>query len=167
MPYYKSICSYIQSVKNIILVYLFLFSVSLVKTAPDPLKLPCPQERIEFQCQIQVFSYILSWTLPNGHVLQFDISSNVGDTVISFDYMFTATLTNKKDDPSNRFRFISISTLAIFQPTNGSNLTCIGVNAGDLVDQTVTIILSGKSREVFISFIVNHFIVCRSPRPTF
>ena len=136
------------------LVYLFLYSVALVRTAPDPQKLPCPQDRIEFQCQIQVFSYIMAWSLPNSDFLQFDGSSNVGDTVTSSDYMFTATLTNKKGDPSNRFRFIFTSILTIFQPTNGSNLTCIGDSAGDPVDQTTTIILSGRSREVFTSFVL-------------
>ena len=149
------------------LIYLLLFSVALVRTEPDPHKLPCPQERIEFQCQIQVFSYILAWTLPNGDLLEFAGSSNIGDSVNSSDNIFTATLTNKKDDPSNRLRFIFTSTLAIFQPTNGSNLTCIGGSAGDPVDQTTTIILSGKSKEIFTSFVVNIFIVCRSPRPTF
>ena len=136
------------------LVYFFLFSVALVRTKPDPHKLPCPQERIEFQCKIQVFSYVLAWTLPNGDLLEFAGSPNVGDTVNSSDNIFTATLTHKKDDPSNRLQFIFTSTLAIFQPINGSNLTCIGGSAGDPVEQTTTIILSGKSREVFTSFLL-------------
>ena len=133
------------------LIYLLLFSVNLIRTEPDLQKLPCPQERIEFQCQIQVFSYVLAWTLSNGDWLEFIGSSNVGDMLNSSDNILTATLTNKKDDPSNRFRFIFTSTLAIFQPTNGSNLTCIAGSGSDPVDLTTTIILSGKSREIITS----------------
>ena len=40
--------------------------IALVRTIPDVQQLPCPQQRVEFQCQIMVPSTGLTWTLPDG-----------------------------------------------------------------------------------------------------
>lgn len=97
-----------------------------------------------FQCSILLFSYVLTWTLPNGDFLQFAASSNIGEMTNSSDDMFTATLTNKTEDPTNIFRYLFTSTIIVFEPTNGSNLTCLGGNEDDHVEETTTITISGK-----------------------
>ena len=116
--------------------------ITLVRTEPDPQQLPCPQQRIEFLCQILVPSSVLTWTLPTGDQLQFSILRNIGDVRNSSDNVYSATLTGKtEDDDPNTDRFFFTSTLLILEPVNGSTLTCTGVNVADLVD---TIIINGK-----------------------
>ena len=99
--------------------------ITLVRTEPDPQQLPCPQQRMEFQCQILVPSSALTWTLPSGVIMEFGVRRNVGD--VRNSSVYSATLTEKtEDDDPNTDRFFFTSTLLVLQPVNGSNLTCKG-----------------------------------------
>ena len=116
-----------------------------MRTEPDPQQLPCPHQRMEFQCQTLIPSSALTWTLSTGYTLVFLITRNVGDVRNSSDNVYSATLTAKTDDNDpNTDRFFFTSTLLILEPVNGSTLACTGGSGADPVDNTTTIIISGK-----------------------
>ena len=115
-----------------------------MRTDPDPQQLPCPQQRIEFLCQIMVPSLGLAWSLPTGGLLQFTGASDIGDTANLSDDTFVATLTDKVEDPNNNIFFFFTSILLVLEPVNGSNLTCREITGGDPMKNTTTIIISGK-----------------------
>ena len=117
--------------------------ISLVRTEPDPQQLPCPQQRIEFQCQVLIPSTTLIWTLPTGVELEFGVLRNVGDVRNTSDNVYSATLTQKtEDNDPNTDRFFFTSTLLVLQPVNGSNLTCKGE---DIMGLGTTISVSGEN----------------------
>lgn len=117
--------------------------VTLVRTEPHLQQLPCPKQRIEFQCQILVPSSALTWTLPTGVIVEFGVRRNVGDVRNSSDNVYIATLTAKREDNDpNTDRFFFASTLLVLEPVNGSNLTCKG---DDIMRLGTTISVSGKS----------------------
>ena len=105
-------------------------------------QLPCPQQRIEYKCQITVPTTALTWTPPTGVILEFGVLRIVGDVRNSSDNVYSATLTEKREDNDpNSERFFFTSTLLVLQPVNGSTLTCDGSNVGS---ENTTIIFSGK-----------------------
>jgi hypothetical protein len=118
--------------------------VSVVRIEPDPLQqLPCPQQKIEFRCQILVPSFAVEWTLPTGETLEFGQAENIGAVYVSSDDAYSATLTNRTEDPNSANRFFFTSTLLVMEPVNGSNLTCVAVSGGVPVKESTSIILSG------------------------
>ena len=117
--------------------------VTLVRTEPDPQQLPCPHQRMEFQCQILIPSSALTWTLPTGVIVEFGVRRNVGDARNSSDNVYSATLTEKtEDDDPNTDKFFFTSTLLVLEPVNGSNLTCKG---DDIMGLGTTISVSGEN----------------------
>ena len=118
-------------------------SIILMRTEPsDSRQFPCPQQRVEFQCQITVPTTTLTWTISTGVLLEFSALRNVGDVRNSSDNVYSATLTEKaEDDDANSDRFFFISSLLVLQPVNGSTMTCTGRNVGS---ESTTITLSGK-----------------------
>lgn len=97
-----------------------------------------------FQCQIMVPTSSLVWSLPNGDRLSFNVLKNVGDVLPSSDDVYSANLTEKRDDGvANTDKFLFTSTLLVIQPVNGSNLTCGGATAEGQVENSTTIKLSG------------------------
>ena len=121
-------------------------NISLMRTEPDDLQqLPCPHQRQEFQCQILVTSFALQWTVPTGgSPLEFGAGSDIGDMENSTNNVYSATLTNRTVDPNSSSRFFFTSTLLVVQPVNRSTLTCVGLSGADPVENSTTIILSGK-----------------------
>ena len=122
--------------------------IVLERIEPDPGQLPCPQQTVIYLCQVMVPSSSLTWTLPTGGPLEFDILSDEGDFRNSSDnvYTYSATLTAKMEDTdpdTNRFFFSS--TLLTLETVNGSNITCAGATVPDLVEDSTDIILSGMS----------------------
>jgi hypothetical protein len=118
--------------------------VSVVRIEPDPLQqLPCPQQKIEFRCQILVPSFAMEWTLPTNETLEFGHAENIGAVYVSSDDAYSATLTNRTEDPNSANRFFFTSTLLVMEPVNGSNLTCVAVSGGVPVKESTSIILSG------------------------
>ena len=114
-----------------------------MRTEPDPQQLPCPQQRIEFQCQVLTPSTTLTWTLPTGVELEFGVLRNVGDVHNTSDNVYSATLTEKtEDDDPNTDRFFFTSTLLVLLAVNGSNLTCKGE---DIMGLGTTISVSGEN----------------------
>lgn len=88
----------------------------------------------------------LSWTLPDGHNLVFTAARNVGESRKSPDNSYVANLTLKMEDGDpDTDRFLFMSTLAVLEPVNGSNLTCTGVTGDAPRAKTTTIVLSGKT----------------------
>ena len=121
--------------------------IVLERIEPDHGQVPCPNQRLIYQCQILVPSSGLIWTLPNGDgTLQFDILSNEGDVRPSFpgDGVYTAILTNmtEDDDPGTN-RFFFTSTLLILETVNGTSLTCSGGTLANPVENSTDINLSG------------------------
>ena len=114
--------------------------IALVRTKPDVQQLPCPQQRVEFQCQIMVPSTGLTWTLPDGATLEFDGASAVGVVINSSDNAYSAALTGKTED-GNIDSFFFNSTLLVLEPVNGSNLTC---GADAVENATTTVVISGQ-----------------------
>ena len=97
----------------------------------EPEQLPCPQQRIEFQCETIVASTTLIWTLPTGDAIEFGVLRTVGDVRNSSDNFYYATLTEKmEDEDPDTDRFFFTSTLLVLEHVNGSNLTCTGGTAG-------------------------------------
>ena len=124
--------------------------VSVVRIKPDPQQLPCPQQMIEFQCEILVPTTTLIWGLHTGEMLEFGIVRNVGDVRSSFDNLYSATLTGKREDNDPLTdRFFLTSTLLIREPVNQTTLTCTGGGGADPVDKSTTITQSGKNNSVF------------------
>ena len=122
--------------------------IVLERIEPDPGQLPCPNQRVMYQCRILVPSYGLTWTLPNDDgTLQFSILSNEGDvrpTPPGDDGVYIATLTNKtEDDDPGTDRFFFTSTLLILETVNGTSLTCSGGTGANQVENSPDIILSG------------------------
>ncbi|CAI8036846.1 hypothetical protein GBAR_LOCUS20640 [Geodia barretti] len=118
--------------------------VSVVRIEPDPLQqLPCPQQMIEFRCQILVPSFAVQWTLPTGETLGFGGGMDIGAVDNSSDNAYSATLRNRMEDPNSAIRFFFTSTLLVLEPVNGSNLTCVGVTGAVPVKESTSIILSG------------------------
>ena len=121
--------------------------IVLERIEPDPGQLPCPNQRVMYQCHILVPSSVLTWTLPNGDgTLEFDILSNEGALRPSppGDGVYTATLTSKtEDDDPGTHRFFFTSTLLILETVNITNLTCSGGTIGSQVEETIYILLSG------------------------
>ena len=117
-----------------------------MRIEPDSQQLPCPQQRIEFQCQIMVSSTALTWTLPDDSFLEFDRVSDFGVAINSSDNAYSATLTSRTDDndPSTSTRFFFISTLLVLQPVDGSTLTCTGGSGAEPVEESTTIITSSE-----------------------
>lgn len=120
--------------------------VNLMRAKPNPEQLPCPDQTVEFSCQIMVPSASLIWILPTGVHLEFNIARNVGDIRNSSNNIYSANLTNKiEDDDPSTDRFLFSSTLLILQPVNGSNNTCSGGTVADPVEHSTTISVSGKT----------------------
>ena len=120
--------------------------VSVVRIEPDPLQqLPCPQQMIQFRCQILVPSFAVEWILPTSETLEFGQAENVGAVYVSSDNAYSATLTDRTGDPNSNNRFFFTSTLLVMEPVNGSNLTCVGVRGIGPVEERTSIILSGKN----------------------
>ena len=113
--------------------------LALVRTQPDPEELPCPQQQIKFDCQINVPSHVLKWDLPMGQSLEFGVLRNVGDVRNSSDNSYSATLTGKINDQNSDLFFFN-STLLVLQPVNISILTC---KISDQVEESSTITISG------------------------
>ena len=112
------------------------------KETSNSQQLSCPQQRVEYKCQITVPTTALTWTIPTGVVLEFGSLRNVGDVRNTSDNVYSATLTEKtEDDDPNTERFFFTSTLLVLQPVNVSNLTCDGSN---VETESTTITLSGK-----------------------
>ena len=120
--------------------------IVLERIEPDPGQLPCPNQRVMYQCQLLVPSSTLTWTLPNDDgTLEFSILSNVGDVrpIPPGDGVYTATLTNKTEDGDpGTDRFFFASTLLILETVNGT-LTCLGGTGANPVENSTDIILSG------------------------
>ena len=119
--------------------------IVLERIEPDPGQLPCPNQRVMYQCQILVPSFTLTWTLPNDDgTLEFDITSNEGDVLPSppDDGVYIATLTSKTDDPDSSRVFFT-STLLMVETVNGTSLTCGGAAVPAVEDETIGIIFSG------------------------
>ena len=120
--------------------------VSVFRIQPDPLQqLPCPQQMIEFRCQILVPSFAVQWTLPTGETLEFGQAENIGAVYVSSDNAYSASLTNRAEDPNSAIRLFFTSTLLVMEPVNGSNLTCVGVSGAVPVKENTSIIISGKN----------------------
>ena len=120
--------------------------IILVRTEPDPTsqELPCANKMIEYECQQLIPSESLIWILPNNEVLRFSFSRNINDTETSDDDNYIATLTNKIEGEEID-TFFCTSTLMILEPVNVSTVTCTGGISPNLVDNDITIILSGQS----------------------
>ncbi|CAI8015503.1 hypothetical protein GBAR_LOCUS9598 [Geodia barretti] len=119
--------------------------VSVVRIEPDPLQqLPCPQQKIEFRCQILVPSFVMQWTLPTGETVEFGQAENIGAVYVSSDNTYSATLTDRTGDPNSNNRFFFTSTLLVLVPVNGSNLTCVGLSGAVAVKESTSIIISGN-----------------------
>ena len=120
--------------------------VSVVRIEPDPLQeLPCPQQMIEFRCQILVPSFAMQWTLPTGETLEFGGEMDIGTVAISSDNAYSATLRDRTGDPNSNNRFFFTSTLLVCVPVNGSNVTCVGLSGAVPVKENTSIIISGKN----------------------
>ena len=120
--------------------------VSVVRIEPDPLQeFPCPQQMMEYRCEISVPPFAVHWTLPTGGSLDFGHAENIGAVYVSYDNAYSATLTNKTEDPNSASRYFFTSTLLVMEPVNGSNLTCVGVTGAVEVKESTSIILSGKN----------------------
>ena len=121
--------------------------IVLERIEPDPGQLPCPNQRVMYQCQILVPSSGLIWFLPNDDgTLQFSILSNEGDVrpTPPGDGVYTATLTSKTDDDDpGTDRFFFTSTLLILETVNGTSLTCSGGTGANPVEDNTDIIPSG------------------------
>ena len=126
--------------------------VVLERTEPDPQQLPCPQQRLQYHCQIMVPSFGLIWTLPTGVQLEFSIARVVGDVRNSSDDLYSATLTNKtEDDDTTSDRFFFSSSLLVLEPIN-STLTCTGGTGANPVENSTTITLSGEKILPYIPY---------------
>jgi hypothetical protein len=118
--------------------------ISLERTKPDPQQLPCPQQMIEFQCEILVPTTTLIWGLHTGEMLEFGVLRSVGYVRSSPDNVYSATLTEKReDDDPDTERFFFTSTLLIREPVNQTTLSCTGGGGADPVDKSTTITQSG------------------------
>ena len=120
--------------------------IILVRTEPDPTSqhLPCANQMIVYECQQLISSESVIWTLPNNEILRFSLLRDINDTETSDDDNYIATLTNKIDgEVTDTFFFTS--TLMILEPVNVSTVTCTGGISPNLVDNDITIILSGQS----------------------
>ena len=123
--------------------------IILVRTEPDPTsqELPCANQRIVYECQQLIPSQSLTWSLPNIDTLRFSQSRDINDTEPpdpSDDDNYIATLTNKTEGEVID-TFFYTSTLMILEPVNVSTVTCTGGISPNLVDNDITIILSGQS----------------------
>ena len=121
--------------------------IVLERIEPDPGQLPCPDQRVMYQCQILVPSSVLTWTLPNSDgTLEFDILSNVDDVrpPPPGDGVYTAILTSKtEDDDPGTNRFFFTSTLLILETVNETAVTCSGGTGANPVKDNTDLILSG------------------------
>ena len=120
--------------------------IILVRTEPDPTsqELPCANQIIVYECQQLLSSESLIWILPNNEVLRFSLLRDINNTETSDDDNYIATLTNKiEGEVIDTFFFTS--TLMILEPVNVSTVTCTGGISPNLVDNDITIILSGQS----------------------
>ena len=121
--------------------------IVLERIEPDPGQLPCPNQRVMYQCRVLVPSSTLTWTLPNGDgTLEFSILSNVDDVrpTPPGDGVYTATLTSKtEDDDPGTDRFFFTSTLLMLETVNDTSLTCSGSTGANPVYVSTDIILSG------------------------
>ncbi|CAI8015509.1 hypothetical protein GBAR_LOCUS9598 [Geodia barretti] len=134
-----------QSIVSVDAVAAATQDVSVVRIEPDPLQqLPCPQQKIEFRCQILVPSFVMQWTLPTGETVEFGQAENIGAVYVSSDNTYSATLTDRTGDPNSNNRFFFTSTLLVLVPVNGSNLTCVGLSGAVAVKESTSIIISGN-----------------------
>ena len=122
--------------------------IVLERIEPDHGQLPCPNQRVMYQCRVMIPSLGLSWTLPNGDgTLQFSGLSNEGDVrpTPPGDGVYTATLTNMTEDgvPGSDLFFFT-STLLITETVNGTSLICSGGTVANPVEDSTDIILSGE-----------------------
>ena len=119
--------------------------ISLERTKPDPQQLPCPQQMIEFQCEILVPTTTLIWGLHTGEMLEFGVLRSVGDVRSSPDNVYSATLTGRReDDDTMTDWFFFTSTILIREPVNRTTLTCTGGGGTDPGDESTIITLSGE-----------------------
>ena len=121
--------------------------IVLERIEPDHGQLPCPNQRVMYQCRVMIPSSRLTWTLPNNDgTQQFSILSNVDDVrpTPPGDGVYTATLINKTEDgvPGSDLFFFT-STLLILETVNGTSLTCSGGTGANPVEGSTDIILSG------------------------
>ena len=121
--------------------------IVLERIEPDHGQLPCPNQRVMYQCRVMVPSSGLTWTLPNDDgTLQFSIISNEGDvrpTPLGYE-LYIATLTSKTEDgdPGSDLFFFT-STLLILETVNDTTVTCSGGTGANPVENSPDIILSG------------------------
>ena len=120
--------------------------VVLERTEPDPAvqEHPCPGQRVQYECRVLIPSFGLLWTLPNDETLALTAASDIGVPVNSADNNYIAILTGRISDPDSASHFYN-SSLLILETVNGSTLTCSGAIAGDPVEESATITLSGRS----------------------
>ena len=138
--------------------------IVLERIEPDPGQLPCPNQRVMYQCQIMVSSSGLVWTLPNGDgTLMFSILSNEGAVrpTPPVDGVYIATLTSKTEDgvPGTDLFFFT-STLLIMETVNETSLTCSGGTGANPVEGSTDIILSGGYST---SSVLNYLTVIHVP----
>ena len=90
-----------------------------------------------------VSSTSLSWSLPGGGFLDFVGNSNmIGTPVNSQDMAYSATLTNRSNDPISPTRFFYTSSLHVLKSvSNGSTIACSG---GGGTKNSTEILLSGE-----------------------
>ena len=104
--------------------------------------MPCPGQKVEYNCQILVISGELSWDIPNTAMdLRFTGGSPNGTVRSSADGNFVAILNSRTgQDPD----FMFDSTLMIQQVTNFStNVTC-SAGTGSSISNTTMVVVSGK-----------------------
>ena len=123
-------------------IFLASQDVVLERTEPGDGSVPCPGQKVEYNCQILVGSAGLSWNIPNTEMdLRFTAASANGTVRTSEDGNFIATLNSRTgQDPD----FMFDSTLMIQQVMNFStNLTC-SAGMGSSISSTTMVVVSGK-----------------------
>ena len=118
--------------------------IILERTDPAE-QLPCPGQRVEFQCHTQRFSSLLRWELPNSNVLTFTGGSSDGTVRNTTDNNYSAVLTRKVEDSSPDSEYFKFySTLLVIRPLNGTSVKCSGAVGLDSYDNSSSILISGK-----------------------
>jgi hypothetical protein len=92
----------------------------------------CPNQTVEYRCEVLVPSVELRWILPTGEI-GFNLGNINGSRDAIDDGQYTATLVSIYNDD------LFISTLRILNPVNNSNLTCSGGTTATPVRKSATI----------------------------
>ena len=118
------------------------------RTEPDPnsQELPCPHQRVQYECTTLRPVASLTWILPSGDVLNdFTGGSSSGAVRNTLNGQFIATLTSKVEDQDPETdNFFFNATLLILNSTNGSTFECIANTRGRVIEETVTVTWSGE-----------------------